>query len=96
VRTVRPDIHNRNLVFAGTEQGLWSSYDGGRSWSSFQMNLPTVSVRDIRIQPQFDDLVIATHGRDLWILDDLHAIETCASTRARRYALSGTHGVSIP
>ena len=83
VRTVRPDIHNRNLVYAGTEQGLWISYDGGSSWSSFQMNLPTVSVRDIRIQPTFDDLVIATHGRDLWILDDLHAIQYLPQARAR-------------
>ena len=82
VRTVRPDIHNKNLVYAGTEQGLWISYDGGASWKSFQMNLPTVSVRDIRIQPQFDDLVIATHGRDLWILDDLHAIQDLPSARA--------------
>jgi photosystem II stability/assembly factor-like uncharacterized protein len=83
VRTVRPDIHNKNLVFAGTEQGIWISHDAGASWTSFQLNLPTVSVRDIRIQPEFDDLVIATHGRDLWILDDLQSLENLPQARAQ-------------
>lgn len=75
VRTVRPDTRNRNLVFAGTENGMWISYDGGARWSDFKLNLPTVSVRDIREQSQFDDLAIATHGRDLWILDDIRALQ---------------------
>jgi photosystem II stability/assembly factor-like uncharacterized protein len=75
VRTVRADTRNRNLLFAGTENGLWISYDGGKQWSDFKLNLPTVSVRDIREQPQFNDLVIATHGRDLWILDDITSIQ---------------------
>ncbi len=75
VRTVRQDDRNRNLVFAGTENGMWISYDGGKQWSNFKLNLPTVSVRDIREQPEFNDLVIATHGRDLWILDDLASLQ---------------------
>ena len=75
VRTVRPDNKNRSLLFAGTENGMWISYDGGAQWSNFKLNLPTVSVRDIREQPQFNDLAIATHGRDLWILDDLSSIQ---------------------
>ncbi|MGZ3503647.1 MAG: VPS10 domain-containing protein [Vulcanimicrobiaceae bacterium] len=75
VRTVRPDIRNRNLVFAGTENGMWISYDGGAHWTDFKNDLPTVSVRDIRIQPQFDDLVIATHGRALWIMDDIASLQ---------------------
>jgi hypothetical protein len=75
VRTVRPDNKNRNLVFAGTENGLWISYNGGQSWSNFKLNLPTVSVRDIREQGQFNDLAIATHGRDVWILDDITALQ---------------------
>ncbi|MGA8475185.1 MAG: hypothetical protein WB681_08965 [Candidatus Cybelea sp.] len=75
VRTIRPDPRDANLLYAGTENGMWISFDGGSSWQSFRMNLPTVSVRDIRIQPQFDDLVLATHGRDVWILDDLRSIQ---------------------
>ncbi len=75
VRTIRPDIHDPNLVYAGTENGLWISYDGGDHWQNFRMNLPAVSVRDIRIQPQFDDIVLATHGRDAWILDDATAVQ---------------------
>ncbi len=75
VRTVRPDMKNKNLLFAGTENGMWISYDAGGHWSNFKLNLPTVSVRDIREQPQFNDLAIATHGRDLWILDDITAIQ---------------------
>lgn len=75
VRTVRPDDRNRGLLFAGTENGMWISYDGGKRWSSFKVNLPTVSVRDIREQPEFNDLAIATHGRDLWILDDLTSLQ---------------------
>jgi photosystem II stability/assembly factor-like uncharacterized protein len=75
VRTVRQDDRNPNLLFAGTETGLWISYDRGASWSSFNLNVPTVSVRDIREQPEFNDLAIATHGRDLWILDDLGSLQ---------------------
>ena len=75
VRTVRPDIRNPYLLYAGTENGLWVSFDAGAHWQDFRINLPAVSVRDIRIQPQFDDLVLATHGRDVWILDDLGSIQ---------------------
>ncbi|HMF28177.1 MAG TPA: hypothetical protein VKE42_05360, partial [Candidatus Cybelea sp.] len=75
VRTVRPDIRNPYLLYAGTEAGLWISFNGGSHWEDFRINLPTVSVRDIRIQPQFDDLVLATHGRDAWILDSVASIQ---------------------
>jgi photosystem II stability/assembly factor-like uncharacterized protein len=75
VRTIRPDLHNANIVYAGTENGLWISFDGGAHWQDFRINLPAVSVRDIRFAPQFDDLVVATHGRDTWILDDASAIQ---------------------
>ncbi|MBV8724417.1 MAG: hypothetical protein JO351_06265 [Candidatus Eremiobacteraeota bacterium] len=74
-RTVRPDSRNPYLLYAGTENGLWISFDGGAHWESFKINLPTVSVRDIRIQPQFNDLVIGTHGRDVWVFDDLGSIQ---------------------
>ena len=75
VRTVRPDPRNANLVYAGTENGLYLSYDGGTSWQNFRNNLPQVSVRDIRIQPEFNDIVLATHGRAFWVLDDATSVQ---------------------
>ena len=75
VRTVRPDGHNRNLIFAGTENGLWISYDAGANWNDFRLNIPAVSVRDIREQSNFNDLAIATHGRALWIFDGLTSLQ---------------------
>jgi hypothetical protein len=74
-RTIRPDTRNPYLLYAGTENGLWISLDNGARWQDFRINLPAVSVRDIRIQPDFNDLVIATHGRDAWILDDLDSVQ---------------------
>src|SRR5580700_11690879 len=78
VRAVRPDIANANIVYAGTNRGIRVSCDGGANWQSFQNNLPAVEVRDIRIQPQFDDLVIATHGRAIWVMDDIRAVQQSA------------------
>jgi hypothetical protein len=54
---------------------MWVTFDGGKKWNDFRNNMPTVSVRDIRIQPQWDDLVIATHGRSLYIMDDIRPIQ---------------------
>ena len=54
------------------------SCDGGSNWQSFQNNLPAVEVRDIRIQPHFDDLVIATHGRAIWVMDDIRPVQQSA------------------
>jgi photosystem II stability/assembly factor-like uncharacterized protein len=82
VRTVRPDIHNPNVLYAGTEQGMWITYDEGAHWRSLQLNLPTASVRDIRIQPSFDDIIIATHGRALWILDDVTGVQNLRRAQA--------------
>ena len=74
-RAIRPDIRNRNIVYLGTEEGMWITFDGGANWEKFQNDLPTVSVHDIRMQPQFDDLVIATHGRSLYIMDDMAPVQ---------------------
>lgn len=82
VRTVRPDIRNPNVVYAGTEHGVWISYDSGGSWQSLQLNLPHTSVRDIHIQPTFNDILIATHGRALWILDDATSMQNIPKARA--------------
>ena len=70
-----PTSATRNLVYLGTEEGIWISFDGGSHWQSFKNDLPTVSVHDIRIQPQYDDLVIATHGRAAFIMDDIRPVQ---------------------
>jgi hypothetical protein len=75
IRSIRQDLRNPRLVYAGTEAGMWISFDGGGTWHDFRNNLPTVSVRDIRIQPEWDDLIIATHGRALYIMDDLRSVQ---------------------
>ncbi len=82
-RSIRPDIRTRDLVYLGTEEGIWISFDGGSTWQSFQNGLPAVSVRDIRMQPQYDDLVIATHGRSAYIMDDMAPVQQLAQAVAR-------------
>ena len=75
VHVVREHPRNQNLLFAGTEFGLWISWDRGANWSSFKNNFPTVPVDDLQIQARENDLVLATHGRSIWILDDLTPVE---------------------
>lgn len=72
VRAVREDPVRRGLLYAGTEEGIYVSFDDGADWQSLQLNLPTVSVRDLIVHD--GDLVIATHGRSLWSLDDITAL----------------------
>jgi photosystem II stability/assembly factor-like uncharacterized protein len=68
-RVVREDPARKGLLYAGTETGVYVSFDSGDSWQPMQFNLPTTSVRDLNVHG--DDLVAATYGRGLWILDDL-------------------------
>src|SRR6185436_3674522 len=62
---------NRDLLFVGTEFGLFVSIDGGAQWAQFTGNLPPVPVRDIAIHPREHDLILATHGRGILIIDDI-------------------------
>lgn len=73
-RVVREDPVRRGLLFAGTEIGLYVSFDDGASWQPFQRNLPVVPVTDLTVKN--GDLVVATQGRAFWILDDLAPLET--------------------
>jgi photosystem II stability/assembly factor-like uncharacterized protein len=74
VKVIREDSKNPLVLYAGTEFGLWTTVNGGRSW--FQVGqLPTVAVDDIRMQERDRDLVIATHGRSLYVLDDVTPLE---------------------
>jgi hypothetical protein len=75
VHVIREHPKNQNLLFAGTEFGMYASWDRGASWWPFQLNLPTVPVYDVAIHPRDNDLIVATHGRSIWILDDLTPIE---------------------
>jgi photosystem II stability/assembly factor-like uncharacterized protein len=68
---VREDLENPDLLFLGTESGLFLSLDGGARWARFSGNFPPVAVRDIAIHPRESDLLLATHGRGIYILDDI-------------------------
>jgi photosystem II stability/assembly factor-like uncharacterized protein len=69
---IKEDTVNSQLLFLGTEFGLWVSVDGGTHWAQFKGgHLPAVAVRDLAIQPRDNDLVLATHGRGIWIVDDI-------------------------
>ncbi len=73
VRVVREDKVKTGLLYAGTERGMYVSFDNGKNWKKFQLNLPIVPVTDLTIQN--NDLVAATSGRAFWILDDLSPIQ---------------------
>lgn len=75
---IREDPVNRNVIFAGTEYGLFVSIDAGNSWAQFKNDLPTVPVRDLAIHPTMHDLIIATHGRGVFIIDDITPIRNIA------------------
>jgi hypothetical protein len=81
VNAVREDPVRRGLLYAGTEKGMYVSFDGGDAWQPFQLNLPVTSVRDIDVHG--DDVVIATHGRALWILDDVTPLRQVDAAVAR-------------
>ncbi len=68
---IREDILNENLLFLGTEFGLFISIDGGKNWAHLRENFPMVAVRDMQIHPREHDLIIGTHGLGIWIIDDL-------------------------
>lgn len=81
VDTVREDTVRKGLLFAGTETGVWFSLDDGDHWQSLQYNLPHTSMRDLMVDG--NDLIVATHGRSFWILDDI--------TPLRQLDVSGAH-----
>ncbi|MEO2050841.1 MAG: glycosyl hydrolase [Allomuricauda sp.] len=68
-RAIRADKTREGLLYAGTEWGMFVSFDDGESWSSFQLNLPITSIRDLHVRD--NDLIAATHGRSFWMIDDL-------------------------
>lgn len=97
VRAVREDPVKEGLVYAGTEHGMHVSFDGGTRWQSLQLNLPETPVADIRVHR--NDLVVATQGRSLYILDDLtplHQIaEVATGARAHLFTPRDTYRVQV-
>ncbi len=87
VHVVREDPRQTNLLFAGTEQGVSVSFDRGAHWMSFMLGLAPVPVYDLKIQPVFNDLILGTHGRGFYILDDITPLESLAQTPANTPAL---------
>jgi photosystem II stability/assembly factor-like uncharacterized protein len=93
VDTVREDPKQRGLLFAGTENTVYFSYDDGTRWQSLQLNLPSTSIRDLVIHG--DDLVAGTHGRSFWILDDIAPLREVAAVFAEERK-TGTDFIAPP
>jgi photosystem II stability/assembly factor-like uncharacterized protein len=87
VHALREDLKNPRLLYAGTELGLFGTYDGGKTWIDLGLkNLPRVAVHDIFVHPRENDLILATHGRGFWILDDATPIQQMNADLAARDA----------
>ncbi|HEY1951924.1 MAG TPA: glycosyl hydrolase [Gemmatimonadaceae bacterium] len=83
-RVLREDPEKAGLLYAGTERGVWVSFDDGASWQTLRRNLPIVPIHDLAIKE--GDLIAATHGRSFWILDDLSALRQLTPSIAREPA----------
>jgi hypothetical protein len=82
VHVVREDPRNRNLLYMGTEMGIWASWDRGVHWTSLRGDLPVTPIRDIQVHPRDNDLLLATHGRGLYIMDDVSALQNLNTAQA--------------
>jgi photosystem II stability/assembly factor-like uncharacterized protein len=106
VNTVREDIVRKGLLFAGTERQVWVSFDDGDHWQSLRQNMPATSIRDLVLHE--DDVVVGTHGRSFWILDDITPlrqldpsaaeppVELFAPQRARRVRWNTNPDTPLP
>jgi photosystem II stability/assembly factor-like uncharacterized protein len=84
VHVVKEDPKRRGLLFAGTERAAWISFDDGDHWQALQLNLPVTSVRDFEIHG--NDLIVATHGRGFWVIDDISPLRQITGEIARSAA----------
>ncbi|GMR12897.1 MAG: hypothetical protein BMS9Abin29_1092 [Gemmatimonadota bacterium] len=107
VYVITEDPHNRNLLFVGTEFGAYVTVNGGGTWSRLMADLPTVAIHDLVVHPRDGDLIAATHGRSIWILDDItplqqldddilsspiHLFESRVATQWKGISRGGTRG----
>ena len=81
-RTITEDLKNPAVLYLGTETGLYVTTDRGRRWTRVQANLPTVPIYEITLHPRDNDMILATHGRSIWILDDLTPFQAHAEALA--------------
>jgi photosystem II stability/assembly factor-like uncharacterized protein len=79
LHVAREDPVNKNLLYVGSEFGLFFSFDGGRHWTPYTNDFPTIAVRDIQVHPRDLDLLVGTHGRGLWVLDDITPLQKLTS-----------------
>jgi len=84
VQTVKEDPVRRGLLFTGTERAVFVSFDDGEHWQSLQLNLPPASMRDLAIHG--DDLIVATHGRGFWVIDDIMPLRQISNDVAKETA----------
>ncbi len=84
VKVVRQDPRNPDVLYAGMEHGIFVSWDGGKTWTSLRNNLPPVSVRDIRVHPREHDLIVGTHGRGAYIIDDIRPLQDMRAAAAKK------------
>ena len=89
LQVLREDPKNPSVLYAGTETGLYVSVTGGNDWVRLGGNLPAVPVHEILVHQRENDLIVATHGRGIWILDDAHAIQELAAAAAKPVYLFG-------
>jgi photosystem II stability/assembly factor-like uncharacterized protein len=85
LRVVRADPKRQGLLYAGTEKGMWISFDDGINWNKFQLNLPPVPVADLAVKD--DNLIAATHGRSFWMIDDLTPLHQVAASMSSRESM---------
>ncbi len=83
VRCVTEDLENPNVLYLGTEFGLFVSLDRGEHWTRVRANLPTVPIAEITLHPRENDMLLATHGRSIWILDDITPFQQAAEALAQ-------------
>ncbi len=107
-RVIREDTARRGLLYAGTETGMYVSFDDGERWQPLQLNLPVVPITDLAVHKRERDLVVATQGRSFWILDDLSVLqqltdamragqgEAVSAQARRRLPLSGRRRPAAP
>ena len=90
VNAIREDPQRRGLLYAATENAVWISFDDGQQWQSLQLNLPHTSMRDLIVHD--NDLVLATHGRSIWILDDISRLRQLPAAARVEGVLCQAHG----
>ncbi len=95
VHSVKEDPGRRGLLFCGTERAIWMSFDDGDHWQSLQLNMPVTSMRDFEVHD--NDLIVATHGRGFWIIDDISALRQITDdvAKAPAYLFKPADAISV-